>query len=224
MTTKKASSGSSILPEFLPFPPKLELLKAHLSASEFWPTSISGKASFISHTRVSLTWGRVQQLMFQPGSWAAGPGAHHAVVQLCFNCKRSQLSSLLWSLERCLNWEWNFPLCILSRFGAFTERWDINGHINSYFPWTSFLRSYKISCLLVHETTVNNAISIVVHFRVIIEAIRLPSLKTSVIIFEDTLPIVSHLLLLRHDSFGMNGPQRKIYVHSFNDFLCSILG
>ena len=78
--------------------------------------------------------------------------------------------------------------------------------------------------MLVHETTVNNAISIVVHFRVIIEAIRLPSLKTSVIIFEDTLPIVSHLVLLRHDSFGMNGPQRKIYVHSFNDFLCSILG
>ena len=72
ITTKKASSDSGILPEFLPLPSKWELLKEHLSVSKFWPTSISGKASLFSHTRASLTWESVSHPAAHVPAWLLG--------------------------------------------------------------------------------------------------------------------------------------------------------
>lgn len=177
ITTRNANSDSGIIAEF-----SLQIGTAKRTSKCIRILSnINSKKGFFyfSHPNVPDIRQSVSSAVAHVPAWrgAVGPVVHHVVVQLGFNCRRGQLSIFFWSLERCLNWECRFALCILSRFVAFSGRWDINRHIKSYFQETSFLCSYK-TCLLICKIEVNNPIiSIVVYASVTIETIRHLSLK-----------------------------------------------
>lgn len=126
--TKNASSDPGISPNFSP---KIGTAKRTSKCIKIL-TDISFREDFFyfSHKNVP-DMKQSAQSSSSRSSLSPGPLAQW-LIKLSFNYRRGQLGSFLWSLERCLNWEWNFPLCILSRFEAFSRKWNINGHINRY--------------------------------------------------------------------------------------------